>query len=171
MRGDPMVAFGTCRSEGPTRTRIRATMDVALPIVSFLVGTVGVVLGARLTRQNEKVATSERLLLEAINDALSAIAKTANSKGKDTGAKADYASAMSRIGFHASPPVIAAFRRFQDDATTVTLDGQARLLTALNLARKALGQDEVSESDLAVLLFGPGGPVRTQIPTQEALTP
>jgi hypothetical protein len=130
-------------------------MDVVLPIVTFAAAVVGVLLGAWLTRLNEKKATTERLLIEAVNDALAAIAAVANAHDSLV-AQASYASAMSRIGLHAPPEVVRAFRVFQNDATTRTADGRQRLLTALRITRDALGQGQANEDDLAVLLFGPG---------------
>jgi hypothetical protein len=127
-------------------------MNVALPVVSFVVGILGVVLGAWMTRRNEKKATAERLLIEAVNDALKAIASNAHVGGAET--KAAYASAVSRIGFHGSPAVVSAFGRFQDDATTVTADGRRRLLAAVILTRAELGQTAADESDLSILMFG-----------------
>lgn len=129
-------------------------MDVVLPIVTFVAAVVGVLLGAWLTRRNEKRATSERLLIEAVNDALAAIAAAARDHDSPV-AQASYASALSRIGLHAPPEVVRAFRTFQNDATTGTADGRQRLLAALHATRAALGQAGTDDDDLAVLLFGP----------------
>jgi hypothetical protein len=131
-------------------------MNIGPTIAALGAGLVGVVLGAWLTRRNEKQAASERLLVEALSDALRAIAEIANGAGSE--AQAAYASALSRLALHASPAVIGAFRAFQADATTVTADGRRRLLAALAAARAELGQPAVSQGDLAILLFGPNGP-------------
>lgn len=124
-------------------------VDILLPLVGV---TVGALLAAFLTRRNEKRSTGERLLIEAINDALAAIAAVANG---DQAAQAEYASAMSRIAFHAPVPVVRAFRAFQDDATTGTEDGRERLIAAITTARHSLRSDKVDSADLAVLVFGP----------------
>lgn len=88
-----------------------------------------------------------------------AIANVAGGAGPE--AQRQYASATSRVALHGSPEVVAAFRRFQDDATTTTEDGRARLLAALRVARAELGHRVAAEEDLAVLLFG-GGPVNVE---------
>jgi len=127
-------------------------VEVAIALGTLAVGLVGVVLGALLTRQNNKRAYGERLLVEALNDAATAIAEVAGGEGKS--AQNRYASAVSRIALHASPGVIAKFRAFQDDPTTTTTDGRARLIEAFDAARKELGHKDADEEDIAVLLFG-----------------
>lgn len=128
-------------------------MDAAPLLLSFVLGLGGITLGALLERRNQKKAQAARLLTEALNDAMSAIAEVANRAAPD--AQARYASAVSRIALHAPPSLVATFRAFQDDATTVTPDGRARLVAAIQQARKVLGHDPVTDADCAVLLFGP----------------
>ena len=132
-------------------------MDTTQALVTFAVaalgGVGGVLLGAVLERRNEARAQAANLLTQALNDTVAAIAEIANGAGPD--AMARFASAVSRIGLHAPARVVTAFRRFQDDATTTTEDGRARLLTALRTAREELGHPNVDDDDLAVLLFGP----------------
>jgi hypothetical protein len=127
-------------------------VEVVVALITLAVGLVGVVLGGLLTRRNEKSAQGERLLVEALNDAVTAIAEVASGEGKS--AQNRYASAMSRIALHASPRVISHFREFQDDATTATQDGQVRFIEAVQQARLELGHGKANEEDLAVLLFG-----------------
>jgi hypothetical protein len=126
-------------------------VDAAAALFALIVGFGGVVLGALLTRRNEKQSRADDLLAQALNEAVAAIAEIAN--GAD--AQAPYASALARIALHAPPEVVEAWRRFQDDATTITDDGRARLVTALQAARSQLGHDSVSDADLHVLMFGP----------------
>lgn len=128
-------------------------MDVAVALVTLFVGLVGVVLGGLFTRRNEKKAQGERLLVEALNDAMTAVSDVANGDGAE--AQKRYASAVSRIALHASPSVISKFRVFQDDATTGTPDGRARLISAIQEARKELDHGRASDEDIGVLLFGP----------------
>jgi hypothetical protein len=128
-------------------------VDVLIPLV---VGLIGVVVGGLLTRRNEKKAQGERLLVEALNDATTAIAEVAGGVGRP--AQNRYASAMSRIALHASPGVISQFREFQDDATTATQDGRERFINAVQQARLELGHGRVNDEDLAVLLFGNSEP-------------
>lgn len=136
-------------------------MDVAQTLITIVAGAGGVSLGALLERRNQKKAQAARLLTEALNDALAAIAEVAQGAGED--AQARYASAVSRLALHASPAVVVAFRQFQDQATTVTPDGRARLLAALREARHELGHDPVNDTDIAVLLFGPSGQERERL--------
>ena len=128
-------------------------MDILTAVITFAVGLGGVALGGLLARRNEKRAQGERLLVEALNDAMTAIAEVAGGEGK--AAQNRYASATSRIALHASPAVVARFREFQDDADTTTADGRQRLLAAVQAARQELGHGQARDSDLAVLLFGP----------------
>lgn len=109
-------------------------------------------LGGLLARRNEKRAQGERLLVEALNDAVTAIAEVAGGDGKR--AQSRYASAMARIALHASSGVVAKFRAFQDDATTTTALGRSLLLEALQAARAELGHDKADDEDVATLLFG-----------------
>lgn len=121
-------------------------------IVTLIVGVGGVALGAWLARRNEKRAAGERLLVEALNDAVASIAEVANGVPD---AQARYASAVSRIALHASPRVANAYRRFQDVANTGTPEGRRLLVLALQEARQDLGHETLGADDLAVLLFGP----------------
>jgi len=124
-----------------------------MEVVSALAaGVVGVALGAWLARRNEKQAATERLLIEAVNDLVDAVAGMAQG---NTGAHARYASALARISLHGSPEVVRAFRDHQEDATTVTPEGRLLLMAAMQAARKELGHQPLDESDLEVLLFGP----------------
>lgn len=122
-------------------------------------------LGAWLARRNEKRATSERLLLETLSAVVDAIAAVAGGAGDD--AQQRYASATSRLALHASPEVVAAFRHFQDHATTATSEGRARFLDAVNAARHELGSAPAANDDLAVLLWGPGPPIDDMKPRSD----
>lgn len=135
-----------------------ALMDALAALITFAAGVGGVILGGLLARRNEKRAQGERLLVEAVNDAATAIAEVAGGEGK--AAQSRYASAVSRIALHASPAVISKFRMFQDDATTSTLDGRARLIDAVQQARRELGHRRAPDEDIAVLLFGNVEPTR-----------
>ena len=129
-------------------------MEVIGALITFAVGLGGVLLGGFLASRNEKKARTERLLVEALNDAVTAIAEVA---GGDSRGQQLYASAASRIALHASPELVAEFRRFQDCGSTVGADGQHRLVAVLQAARAELGLDEASTEDIAVLLFGRSG--------------
>jgi hypothetical protein len=140
--------------------RLRATsrtvcvMSVIAPTLTLIIGAV---LGAWLARRNEQRATADQLLLATLSDVVDAIA--AVSVGAGENAQQRYASATSRLALHASPEVVAAFRRFQDDATTATADGRARFLAAVQAARRELGSAPADNGDLTVLLWGPGPPL------------
>lgn len=127
-------------------------MDATGAVITFAVGLGGVALGAWLSRRNQKRSANDRLLVEAINDVVGAIAEVAN--GATGEAQWRYASAVSRIALHAPPEVVGAFRRFQDEATTATSEGRALLIAAVQAARQALGHQKVVDGDLAILLFG-----------------
>lgn len=114
----------------------------------------GVGPGAFLNRRNDKRARADRLLVDSLNDAVASIAEVAADVGGRE-AQARYAPAVSRIAVHGSPAVVTAFRRFQDGTTTVTDEGRARLLDAVQAARRELGHKSASSADVAVLLFGP----------------
>lgn len=130
-------------------------MDEAQAAITFGVGVGGVVLGAFLARRNERRATADRLLTEAMNDAFGAIAEVATARGSnDQAAQARYGSAAARIALHAPKEVVVAFRRFQDAPTTETEDGRTRLLAAVQEARCALGHEAADDPDLYVLMFG-----------------
>jgi len=112
----------------------------------------GVALGAWLAQRNEKQATTERLLVEAISDVVDGIAGVAQGL---PGAQADYAAALARVALHGSPELVRTFARHQEDATTVTAEGCHRLVTAMQRARQELGRRGLDERDLEMLLFGP----------------
>lgn len=124
-------------------------------LTGVLAGVGGIVLGGFLSRRNERRAQGERLLVEAFNDAVSAIAEV--SMGNEAAATG-YLSAVTRIGLHSPPPVLKKFRDFQMDPTVETANGQARLIDAIQAARKELGYEQVQDADLAGLLFGRGRP-------------
>lgn len=135
-----------------------------------VIGLVGVVLGAALTalltRRNKRLSHADELLAQAVNDAIDAIADVAAGTAHD--AQARYASAVSRIALHGSPHVVAAWRCFQDDATSGTDDGRNRLVAAVQSVREQLGHGNAADADLHVLLFGPGGPRRQRKPRASA---
>jgi hypothetical protein len=136
----------------------RAAVDCAAmtAVIALIVGFGGVGLGALLARRNEKRSRSERLLTQALNDGAAAIAEIAAGGGAD--AQAHYASASARIALHGPPEVVEPWRRFQDEGTTNTEEGRARLVVAVQAARKALRHKMVSDADLRVLLFGSDRP-------------
>lgn len=123
-------------------------------VLAFIGGVVAVAVGAWLSRRHGKRAQAERLLVEALNDAMAAIAGVASGAGVE--AQRLYASAVSRIALHGSPEVVAAFRQFQDDPTTVTESGRARLVKAVHMSRAELGHRAAVDGDLRVLRFGAG---------------
>ena len=122
--------------------------------IGVVAGVGGVIVGGFLSRRNEREAQSERLLIEALNDAVSAIAEVA---GGDQTAQRRYASAVLRIALHSPPPVLLKFRSFQDIATTETQEGQELLVAAVQAARLALDHGDVPDGDIAILLFGRSG--------------
>ncbi len=134
-------------------------MDALQAVITFVVGVGGITLGALLSRRNERRAHADRLLTEALNDAVRAIASIAGGAGPE--AQREYASALSRVALHGSPSVVATLRRFQDDATTVTDGGRDRLLAVVAAARAELGHRPADEGDLRILLFG-AGPVEVE---------
>lgn len=123
-----------------------------MEIVAALAGgVVGVALGGWLARRNEKRATTERLLVEAVSDVVDGIAGVAQGVA---GARARYAAALARVALHGSPEVVRAFRYHQEDGTTITSEGRRRLIAAMQQARLELGRQKLDERDLEVLLFG-----------------
>jgi hypothetical protein len=120
-------------------------------VVSVLAVLGGVVLGALLTRRNERQATSERLLTEALNDIVGGIADAANGIPD---AQARYASAMARLALHGNAEVVRAFREWQEIANTGTGEGRDALVAAVREARRRLDQDELDDEDVFMLLFG-----------------
>jgi hypothetical protein len=133
-------------------------VNATAALIALAVGFGGVLFGAWLTRRNDRHARTDELLASAANDAVRAISHVATSKSTDAGALADYAAAIGRIAMHGRPPVVAAWRIFQNEATTETTDGRNRLVAAVQATRVQLGHGSASDSDLHVLLFGPGGP-------------
>jgi type II secretory pathway pseudopilin PulG len=127
-------------------------MDTSAVIVGFVGIALGAALTALLTRQNERRSHADELLAQATNDAIALVA------AGHSEAQARYASAVSRVTLHGSPRVVATWRTFQDDATTETDDGRRRLVAAVQSVRTQLGHGDASDSDLHVLMFGPGGP-------------
>jgi len=125
-------------------------------VITAIVGFGGVALGALLTawltRRNERRSRAEDLLVQALNDAVAAIAEVAH--GGDRDAQAHYASASSRVALHGPREVVEVWRRFQDEGNTNTEAGRASLLAAVQAARRNLGHEPVSDADLRVLLFG-----------------
>jgi hypothetical protein len=130
-------------------------VNVVAALIALAIGFGGVLLGARLTRHNDRRSRADDLLARALSDAVAAISDVA--AGTVPNAMASYGSAVARIALHAPPQVVQAWRYFQDDATTGTEDGRSRLVTAIQAARKKLGHGRVSDRDLHVLLFGPRG--------------
>jgi len=124
-------------------------MQVAAALAA---GVVGVALGAWLTRRNEKRATTERLLVEAVSDVVDGIAGVAHDIPD---AQARYAAALARVALHGSPEIVRAFSYHQEDATTITPEGRRRLIAAMQQARLELGHQRLDERNLEVLLFGP----------------
>jgi hypothetical protein len=128
-------------------------------VIALVVGFGGVVLGAMLTRRNERQSRADALLAQALNDAVAAISEVAHHTSPE--ALARYASAVSRIALHAPPEIVEAWRRFQNDATTVTEDGRVRLVAAIQAARGQLGHGSATDTDVYVLLFGHDSPSRS----------
>lgn len=120
-------------------------------LVTFIVGLGGVLLGGYLARHNDRISRREQLLINGLNDAISAIAVISTG---DKSGEARYASATSRIALHGSPTVVAAFRHFQDVADTSLTEGRSRLIAAIQQARSELGHGDASNGDIAILLFG-----------------
>jgi len=126
-------------------------MEITAILVAFVVGLGGVLLGGYLARRNDRISRREQLLIDGLNDAISAIADISTG---DKSGEARYASATSRIALHGSPTVVAAFRHFQDVADTHVTEGRDRLIAAIQLARSELGHGDARDGDIATLLFG-----------------
>jgi hypothetical protein len=58
------------------------------------------------------------------------------------------------VALHAPPEVVEAWCRFQDIGNTVTPEGRARLVTAIQSARTQLGHGTITDANVHVLLFG-----------------
>lgn len=128
------------------------TTGLGTAAIAGAAAVIGVLCGALLNRRNEKQAEADRLLVSALNDAMIAIAEVAQGGGRE--ALARYASAKARIALYASPTVVTAFRRFQDDANTVTADGRALLIDIVLAVRHELGKQATSQTDIEKLVFG-----------------
>lgn len=87
-------------------------------VIGVLAAFGGVLLGGFLTRRNERRAQGEHLLVDALNDAVSAIAKVA---GGGQTAQRRYASAVARIALHSPEPC------WEDSAPSRTRQPQERL--------------------------------------------
>lgn len=111
----------------------------------------GVALGAFLARRNERRATSERLLTEALDDIVGGIADAAS---RVPGAQARYASGMARLALHGNAELARAFREWQETPDTGTTDGRRALAGAVQQARHDLGRGRLAEDVVATLLFG-----------------
>lgn len=120
-------------------------------IVTVLAALGGVALGAFLTRRNERRATGERLLAEALDDIVGGINDAANEM---PGAQARYASGMSRLALHGGADLADSFREWQDIANTGTEEGRLALAEAVQQARRSLGRERLDEESLHALLFG-----------------
>lgn len=120
--------------------------------VSILAALVGVAVGAVFARRNARSDHADKLLADALNDMVAAIADVA---AGDESAQRRYASATSRIALHGSPELIAIFGEWQRHATTLTDDGRARLIAALQASRRELGRPPIDEDTARLLLFGP----------------
>lgn len=106
-------------------------MDVLAAVVTFVVALGGVGLGAVLSRRNERRAQADRLLVEALNDAVDALAAVAaaqrrlrpemefrEDRDRLDAAQHRYASAVSRVALHGSPSVcggVPSLPRRRDD--------------------------------------------------------
>lgn len=134
-----------------------ARVDVAAALIALAVGFGGVLLAAVLTRRNDRRSRGDELLAEAANDAIRAIARVAASNSTDAKAQADYGSAVSRVAMHGRPSVVAAWRSFQDNATTETKEGRTLMVAAIQATRAQLGHGPASDADLHVLLLAQAG--------------
>ncbi len=121
-------------------------------LIAFAAALAGVVAGAALARHNERRAHAGRLLTDALDDLVVAIANVVGGAGRE--ARRAYAAANARIVLHGSPAVVDAFRALQVDPTTGTEDGRMRLLAAFQEARRELGRPPVDPKAASVLLFG-----------------
>jgi hypothetical protein len=119
-------------------------MNIALPIVTGLLGAFVV---AFLSRRNARNDHADKLLAEALNDLVAALAADANG---DLEARQRYSAAMSQIVLHGSPELVAAFRAYRSDPN------RELLIAAVQAARRELGRPPVDTADAAMLLFGAG---------------
>jgi hypothetical protein len=133
-------------------------VSAAAALIALAVGFGGVLFGALLARRNDRRSRTDELLAGAVNDAVEAISRVAASNSTDKKAQTEYGAALSRIAVHGTPPVVAAWRVFQDEANTGTVVGRKRLVAAIQATRAQLGHGQASGSDLGILLFGVGPP-------------
>jgi hypothetical protein len=124
-------------------------------IVSAATGLVGVLVGALLSHRNARREQADRLLADALDSVVTAVADVA---AGDHTAQRRYAAAVSRIVLHGSPGLAEAFRSFQLDATTGTSDGRRRFIVAVDAARRELGRRPLPDDVAEVLLFGSTAP-------------
>ncbi len=124
---------------------------MAQAALTIVAGTGGIALGAWLAWRNSRRAATDRLLVEALNDLVAAVADVA---GGDQRARRRYASAMARLLLHGSPHVIDAWHEFQLTSDTGTADGRRRFIAAVQVSRRDLGRPTVDELAAAHLLFG-----------------
>ncbi len=87
-----------------------------------------------------------------------AIAEVAQGGGRE--ATVRYASAKARIALYASPVVVTAFRRFQDEANTATAEGRALLIDVVLAVRSELGKQATNRADIEKLVFDREGTAR-----------
>jgi hypothetical protein len=158
MYGPAADAAARTERRGGTARHGRTLLPVTI-VLSIATGLAGVIIGGLLARHNARQDHADKLLAEALNDLVSAIAAVA---GGDEEAQRRYASATSRIALHGSPALVDSFAEFQEEATTHTSEGRARLLRALQNARAELGRPAVDDERAQILLFGatPGRPGR-----------
>jgi hypothetical protein len=148
-RTRPITCDECCRRIRYARQTETAVVNIALPL---LAGIAGVVIGAFLSRRNARQDHADKLLADALNDLVAAVAEVANG---DQTAQRRYASATSRIVLHGSPELVEAFCAFQVGATTADEDGRRRFKAAVQTARREFGRKPVSDEAATVLLFGP----------------
>jgi hypothetical protein len=131
-------------------------VELVAALIGAAVAVCVAALGAVLARRNQRQSQADRLLVEALNDAVASIAEASFQVG---GALPAYASAAARIALHAPPDVLVAWRRFNDEATTATETGRDLLVAAIQAARRHTDQLDVLDDDIRALLFRAVGPV------------
>lgn len=120
-------------------------------LVSALAALLGVFIGAGLARRNTRREHADRLLADALNDVVTAIAEVASG---NAAAQPRYAAAVSRIVLHGSPELVNTLQVFQQSATTATSQGRERFVDVVQAARKELGRRPLDTFDAQFLLFG-----------------
>lgn len=109
--GDLMLdGVPTTEASGCSRTPFAVQV-----VISIFAGLLGVGVGAYLSRRNARRDHADKLLAEALNELVSAVADVA---GGNVDARRRYAGATSRIVLYGSPELVSAFHAFQADATT-----------------------------------------------------